>query len=235
MSAAAPLTVGFWNCRVTVPIGKVERDLGRVLPKCDVLGLVEWGGRDRERLLERWDGYDYAKPSSRSGSLAWDAGRFKLVRSHSVVVAEGRNVGRVKGLRTRLDDYEVSVDTLRDITRDGRDGRHQRVTFILGHAPVWRPGDRARMHAEWLEAVTRLHAHYEAKGHEVYTLADFNRTPRHIRRAFAEVNAVSLWTARKVRATHHRRSIDDIYSRCRARRVALIDTASDHRAVLATF
>jgi hypothetical protein len=55
-------------------------------------------------------------------------------------------------------------------------------------------------------------------------------------RRFAEqANAVSLWTARKVRATHHRRSIDDIYSRCRARRVELIDTASDHRAVLAVY
>ena len=92
------------------------------------------------------------------------------------------------------------------------------------------------MHAEWLANLAELHAHYADKGHRVFTMADFNRTPRYIRGRFAEhANAVSLWTHRKIRPTHRRRSIDDIYHRCRARNVATIDTASDHRAVLATF
>ena len=92
------------------------------------------------------------------------------------------------------------------------------------------------MHAEWLAKVAELHDHYAEKGHVVFTLADFNRTPRHIRGRFAEhANAVSLWAHRKIRATHGRRSIDDIYHRCRARRVTIIDTASDHRAVVGTF
>jgi hypothetical protein len=92
------------------------------------------------------------------------------------------------------------------------------------------------MHAEWLRKVAELHAHYEDAGHVVFTLADFNRTPRWIRGRFAKhANAVSLWTHRKIRPTHGRRSIDDIYHRCRARRVATIDTASDHRCVIGTF
>jgi hypothetical protein len=234
MSTAAPLTVGFWNCRVTVPIGKVERDLRRVLPKCDVLGLVEWG-KERRQMVRAMDKYDIATPGHRSGSVAWDNGRFRLVRSRYEVAAEGRHVGRIKGLRTRLPDYQVAVVTLRDLTTGG-DGRDQDyITVIVCHAPVWRPGGRAKMHREYLTAVAKLHRRYERAGHAVYTLGDWNRTPRFMARFAEQANAVSLWTARKPRATHHRRSIDDIYSRCRAREVALIDTASDHRAVLATY
>src|SRR5690348_12195689 len=99
-----PLHVGTWNCRVSVPLPKVRLDLTGVnedgekvapglLSHVEVLGLQEWGGKDRERLLERLRGYDYAKPGDRTGSVVWERKRFALQRAHSEVVAEGRRVG----------------------------------------------------------------------------------------------------------------------------------------------
>ena len=92
------------------------------------------------------------------------------------------------------------------------------------------------MWREYVDTAAKLHRHYVDAGHIVFTLGDWNRTPRWVRGRFADTaNAVSLWTHRKIRPTHHRRSIDDIYHRCRAEKVRTIKTASDHRAVIGTF
>lgn len=219
-----------------IDVNKVAADLGRILAACDVLGLQEWGGNDRERLLEQSTRYDYVKPGARTGSVVWDAGRFRLVRARAVVAAEARYVGRIPGLKSRLPEYQVGVVTLRDYTTGDAHRAQDRVTIINCHAPVWRPGARARMHADYLRTVARLHAEYAAAGHQVFTLGDWNRTPRFIRDRFASTaNALSVWSGRKSQPTHHRRSIDDIYHRCRARTVATVATCSDHRAVLASY
>ena len=226
-------TVGSWNCKVGTDLTLAARNLRTVLAPCDILGLQEWGGRHREDILDQLDGYDYAKPHARSGPVVWDAGRYRLTHARDVIAAKGRRVGRIPGLRAVLEDYHVTVVTLRDTT-DERRGH--RITVINCHAPVWRPGARATMHREYVEAVTKMHRHFVAKGHTVYTLGDWNRTPRQVRQPFAEVaGAMSCWAGRKEKPTHGRRTIDAIWNRCRPTDVRTIRTASDHRAVIAEY
>ena len=43
----SPLRVGTWNCRVTVPLPKVHRDVAPILPHVEIFGLQERGGNDR--------------------------------------------------------------------------------------------------------------------------------------------------------------------------------------------
>lgn len=212
-----------------------------VMEECDVLGLQEFGGRERVRALRelRAEGWDFYKPTDVSATvpaIAWRTSRFALVRARAPRVAAGRAVLPVPGRRAHLPDLFGNVVILRD-TLAGR-----RIAVGNLHAPAhvefW-PGPRRRMYRE---AVRDLARAVVADDRPAFITGDWNwdLTSRHALpvRLLREHGLHPMWRGHTpARGTHGNRVIDGVFSTqpcTRARVLGHIDVG-DHKPVIGTF
>lgn len=230
-----------------------RRALGAVLARDpDVVGLQEWEfwrvGILRELGPTRvWPRpgvtlpakagadarYAWAAPVLGGCAVGWRADRLALAGWRSVLLTGlGRadKPGRPLGLEP---PRVATLVVLRDRRRPGRS-----VALVDYHlvSAVQRGGEYRRdrpqvvaRHRREVAAIEDLVARLLDVGHETYAVGDSNFDGLRLARL------TSCWEGRAdAAATHGSRAIDDVHGPGPARAVETIESASDHRAVVAT-
>lgn len=227
------------NIAAWLPPDDAARVLERVARTAhpSLLALQEFGGPGRGvalRDVSRRHRLDHARPEPGAPVVMWDRGRYAAVSVRARTLSAAGWVGRLPGRRSSLPRSRATVAVLDDALM-GRD-----VTLINAHltAEVQRGRGyrrdlahrlRVTRHQREVRRLGRIARRQRRKGRRVYIAGDSNFDGLRIRRL------ISCWRGRRHVGTLGSRAVDIIFAPRPADDVRTIDTASDHRAVVATY
>lgn len=227
------MRVGTQNVWVNLPDEKAAESVAAVLERRPhIVGLQEWG-RSRRTLLKAFGkvvlfpsiryrvgpphkaaGYVFAYPLGGQPvgvDAAW--GEVISVRRH-------RLSKKRPGVRATY-GTELIVRT--------RDTRHPETVVVLNVHPVAHH-DRPANKAAWREAVGSIEDWADSwHGFRRFVVGDVNKQGLKLH------GLKSCWEGRKRRPTFRHRTIDEVYATERAIDVEVIDTPSDHHALIAYY
>lgn len=229
------IRVGTANIRDTLPADKAERSLRKVLAaKPTMLTLPEWTSRRRPILeaIRREGDYRWARPEGGGAPLVYDA-RFTLRSARTVKISPLAFVGRLPGRKSTLPPSLASVYVLEDedgdeyacigfhFTAEVQKGKGYRRT--LSHAR------RVARHKLERYRVGRIASRQRKKGRRPFPAGDTNFEGM-------EIDGLkSCWDGRRSPGTLGNRTVDVVYGDRRATDVDVIETDSDHDAVIAEY
>lgn len=198
----------------------------------DLVGLQEWYPTRRSVLRDRGDrGYRWWSPLVGGCAVGVRTTRFELLTHRQRLLSppgradrgdrafglEPPRLATVAVLRDREVDQTVSVVVFHLVSGVQSHDRYRddRPTLVARHQ---------RESA----ALRGTVAHQIDRGHAVYALGDSNL------HGFALPGLVSAWQGREHEpgTLGPRRHVDDVFALCPARSVRLVETPSDHRAVV---
>lgn len=231
-----PTRVACANVKVTLDHFGAAQALEDVLAlNPDLGGLQEWpSGRDV--LLRKASSYDFARNSAGGGPVFWRRDRYGLVRCRAVVLARRSFVGHLTGRKSTL---PASVATLVVLCDDDTGAEVAVVNYHLTAEVQYGGGyrtdkahrPRVRRHKREVARLTRLARRQWRKGRRVYLIGDSNFDGLRVK------GFRSCWTGPDLPdgGTLGNRRVDIVFAATVPKRVRLVKTPSDHRAVVVDY
>lgn len=236
----------------------LDKVLNHPTTRVDLVGLQEWAGGPRNAILRRrgtltripalrrWlplvkparaaDGWTWVRPALGGPTVGAKASRYvpRFVRSRTLAPA-GR-LERVPGFRALLGASKVTVAGFTDLADGGRlvvliDGHLTRHVEKGGHYRRGLPRTVAR-HKREVAQLERVIAYHEARGRRVFVTIDGNYDGLDLE------GLVPCWLGHpkaETGGTLGARRPDVIYADDHATEVDVIETISDHDALVATY
>ena len=229
---AGVLRVATANVRDALPRGKALRTLRLVADQVpDLIGLQEWSILRRRLLHEAAPRYDWHAPVVGGCPVGVRRDRFEVLRRRTRVLSRPGWVARVPGKWRPEPGRVVGLVVCRD--RDS-DRTIAMISFHLvsgvQHRGEYRQ-DRQRLvgrHRHESATLGRLVTELTDEGHLVCAAGDSNF------HGFRLPGLVSCWTGHAAAGTLGTRLVDAVFWPTPASSVALVETPSDHRAVIST-
>ena len=198
------------NVLVDLDQRATARVLARVLsPRPALVGLQEWGA-DRTNLLDAHDDYDWCRPGAMPVGIRRSVG--KVVGSERIILARSR-----RGVRTTY----ATEARIRE--HNGREHVVLNLHLVAHH-------DRPANLAAWQEGRRAVESWVrQQRDAQPWVMGDVNKHDLDFK------GLVSCWHTNRLLPTFGPRTIDGIWTTQRADDADTIETASDHRAVLARY
>lgn len=228
--------IGTANIRYTLSDKAALAAVRKVITEArpEILGLEEWH-RPSSVLAQITSRSYYKVARAEHGPpMLYDASRYTLLRTRNVTLAPEQHVGFLPGRKTTLpasiatlaifwdEVLLIEVSAIRfHLTAEVQRGKGYRETVAHLRRVLRHKTERRRLR--------KVGIRQRRKGRRVYLEGDGNFDGLRLR------GFVSCWEGRKPKGTLGNRAVDIIFASTPARDVRTIETASDHRAVVAVY